>query len=61
MLIAISDNSDIGDAWDYADDPTYPVPFADLAIRLGVNSIVYAMTHWSFGAREKWTRFAFQE
>ncbi len=45
VLIAISYNSDIGDAWEYADDPTYPAPFADLAIRLGVNYIVYAMTH----------------
>ncbi|HEY2016805.1 MAG TPA: DUF4159 domain-containing protein [Bryobacteraceae bacterium] len=45
VMIAISYNSDIGDAWEYADDPRYPAKFADLAIRLGVNYIVYAMTH----------------
>jgi hypothetical protein len=45
ILIAISYNSDIGDAWEYADDPYYPSKFADLAIRIGVNYIVYSMTH----------------
>ena len=45
IIIAISYNSDIGDAWEYADDERYPAKFADLALRLGVNYIVYAMTH----------------
>jgi len=45
IMVAISYNSDIGDAWEYADDPDYPARFSDLAIRLGVNYIVYAMTH----------------
>ena len=45
ILVAISYNSDVGDAWEYADDPRYPAKFADLAIRLGVNYIVYSMTH----------------
>ena len=45
IIVAISYNSDIGDAWEWADDPRYPAKFADLAIRLGVNYIVYAMTH----------------
>jgi hypothetical protein len=45
VMIAVSYNSDIGDAWEYADDAFYPAPFSDLAIRLGVNYIVYAMTH----------------
>ena len=45
ILVAISYNSDVGDAWEWADDPRYPAKFSDLAIRLGVNYIVYAMTH----------------
>jgi hypothetical protein len=45
ILVAISFNSDVGDAWEYADDPWYPAKFSDLAIRLGVNYVVYAMTH----------------
>jgi hypothetical protein len=45
VMVAISYNSDVGDAWEYADDPRYPARFADLAIRLGVNYIIYSMTH----------------
>jgi hypothetical protein len=45
VMVAISFNSDIGDAWEFADDPRYPERFAGLAIRLGVNYIVYSMTH----------------
>ena len=45
VMVAISYNSDIGDAWEWADDPRYPAKFADESIRLGVNYIVYAMTH----------------
>ncbi len=45
IMVAISYNSDLGDAWEYADDPEYPEKFSDLAIRVGINYIVYAMTH----------------
>jgi len=45
VMVAISFNSDIGDAWEWADDPHYPEQFSDLAIRLGVNYVVYAMSH----------------
>jgi Domain of unknown function (DUF4159) len=45
IMVAISYNSDIGDAWEYADDAWYPARFADLAMRLGVNYILYAMSH----------------
>ncbi len=45
VMIAISYNSDLGDAWEYADDPYYPEKPSSVAIRLGVNYVVYAMTH----------------
>ena len=45
VMIAVSVNSDIGDAWEYADDAHYPEKFSGLAIRIGVNYVVYAMTH----------------
>ncbi len=45
MMVAITFNSDVGDAWEWADNSRYPEDKADFAIRLGVNSIVYAMTH----------------
>jgi Domain of unknown function (DUF4159) len=45
VMIAISFNSDIGDSWEWADSPDYPEKFSALGMRLGVNYIVYAMTH----------------
>ena len=45
IMVAISFNSDLGDAWEWADDPYYPERFSGLAIRVGVNYVVYAMTH----------------
>jgi hypothetical protein len=45
IMVAISVNSDLGDSWEWADEPRYPVKFSDLGIRIGVNYVVYAMTH----------------
>ena len=45
VMIAISLNSDIGDSWEWSNDPRYPQKFSDLGIRIGVNYVVYAMTH----------------
>lgn len=45
VMIAISYNSDLGDAWEWADAPHYPENASSSAIRLGVNYVVYAMTH----------------
>jgi len=45
VMIAAAYNSDLGDAWEYADDPYYPENAASRAIRIGINYIVYAMTH----------------
>ena len=45
IMVAITYNSDVGDAWEYADDGFYPERFADLAMRLGINYILYSMTH----------------
>jgi hypothetical protein len=35
----------LGDAWEWADDPRYPERFSGFAIRLGVNYVLYSMTH----------------
>ena len=45
LMVAICHNMDIGDAWEWADEPRYPEKFASLAYRIGINYIVYAMTH----------------
>jgi hypothetical protein len=38
-------NQDLGDAWEWADDPRYPEKLSSLAFRFGVNWVVYDMTH----------------
>jgi len=45
VMVAITANSDLGDSWEFADDPEYPEKYSALGIRIGVNYIVYAMTH----------------
>jgi hypothetical protein len=43
--VMIAFNNDIADGWQRADEPDYPQEPSTLAIRLGVNFAVYAMTH----------------
>jgi hypothetical protein len=45
VMVAMSFNSDIGDSWEWADDPRYPEKYSALGIRIGVNYVIYAMTH----------------
>jgi hypothetical protein len=45
IMVAICHNSDVGDAWEWADSAQYPERAASLAYRLGINYIIYGMTH----------------
>lgn len=45
LLVAICFNQDNGDAWEWADSPRYPEKYASQAYRMGINYIIYAMTH----------------
>ena len=45
LVVAINFNMDMGDAWEHADDPDYPVPMTSLAYRFAVNYVIYAMSH----------------
>ncbi len=45
IMVAITFNSDVGDSWEWAGDPRYPQKYSEMGMRLGVNYIVYAMTH----------------
>jgi len=45
VVVAICHNMHLGDAWEWADDPEYPEQFASMAFRVGLNYIVYGMTH----------------
>jgi hypothetical protein len=45
VLVAVCFNMDVGDGWEFADDPEYPEKYSAQAIRLGVNYVLYALTH----------------
>lgn len=45
IMVAICHNMDLGDSWEWADEPRYPEAFSALGIRIGMNYLIYAMTH----------------
>jgi hypothetical protein len=45
VMVAICHNMDLGDAWEWSDDPRYPEKWAGLAYRIAVNYVMYDLTH----------------
>jgi Domain of unknown function (DUF4159) len=45
IMVAMCFNQDNGDAWEWADSPHYPEKMASQAYRVGINYIIYSMTH----------------
>ena len=45
LMVIINWNTDLGDAWEWAEDPMYPLPMSTYAYEMGTNMIVYAMSH----------------
>jgi hypothetical protein len=45
LMLLIAHNNDVGDGWQWADDPRYPADEANRALRIGSNVAVYALTH----------------
>jgi hypothetical protein len=45
VMVFVARNTDNGDAWEHIDDPRYPLKYGLAAYRLGMNCIIYAMTH----------------
>jgi hypothetical protein len=45
LMVMINWNTDMGDAWEWAEQPDYPLQFSTFAYQMGVNMIVYAMSH----------------
>ena len=45
LMMLINFNTDIGDAWEHADQPCYPNEYSDYAFRIAINYIIYSMTH----------------
>jgi uncharacterized protein DUF4159 len=45
LSVIINFNTDLGDAWEWAEDPYYPLKYSTYAYEMGANMIVYAMSH----------------
>ena len=45
LMVVINFNTDLGDAWEWAENPYYPLMYSTYAYEMGVNMIVYAMSH----------------
>ena len=45
LLVLINWNTDLGDAWEWAEDPWYPLAYSNFAYQMAVNAIIYAMSH----------------
>jgi hypothetical protein len=45
VMVAICHNMDLGDAWEWSDDPRYPEKWASLAYRIAMNYFTYDLTH----------------
>ena len=45
LMVVINGNTDLGDAWEWFERPEYPLQYSSFAVQMGVNFIVYAMSH----------------
>lgn len=45
LSVIINFNTDLGDAWEWAESPAYPLKYSTYAYEMGANMIVYAMSH----------------
>jgi len=45
LMVVINWNTDLGDAWEWAEQPCYPLKFSTYAWEMGINFIVYGMSH----------------
>jgi hypothetical protein len=45
LMVVINFNTDLGDAWEWAEDPYYPLEYSTFAYEMGANMIVYGMSH----------------
>jgi hypothetical protein len=45
LMVIVNYNNDIGDYWEFSDMGWYPIDLSNEAYKLGINYVVYAMTH----------------
>jgi hypothetical protein len=44
LLVAINWNTDLGDAWEHAEDPFYPLEYSTYAFEVAMNLILYGLS-----------------
>ncbi|MEX2583017.1 MAG: DUF4159 domain-containing protein [Gemmatimonadota bacterium] len=45
LMVVINWNTDIGDAWEWAEAPYYPLVYSTYAYEVAANTFMYALTH----------------
>jgi len=45
VMVLINWNSDMGDGWEHTFDQWYPTQYANSAYQLGINYLIYSLTH----------------
>ena len=45
MVAFLARNCDLGDAWEWINEPSYPVKYGLPAYKVGINVVIYAMSH----------------
>lgn len=45
LMVVVNFNTDLGDAWEHAESPYYPLEYSTYAYEMGVNMIVYGLSH----------------
>jgi hypothetical protein len=44
LMVLMNWNTDLGDAWEWADSPDYPLRFSNFAYQMGINIVIYGMS-----------------
>lgn len=45
LMMLICFNSDLGDAWEHAAEDYYPREYSNIALKIGINAVIYSLTH----------------
>ena len=45
LMVVVNANTDLGDAWEWFEQPQYPLEYSSYAVQMGVNFVIYAMSH----------------
>ncbi len=45
LMVFVNWNTDLGDGWEWADHPQYPLKFSTYAYEMGINFVIYGMSN----------------